>query len=74
MLIMQDKATVKPFVVCKDSSTYGTFVNDGIQSKTKLTRNSSTTLKTDNRVKFGLQWNIFKSDRENYMSPKIYKF
>lgn len=65
---------MEPVVICNDSSTYGTFVNDGINSKTKLARNTSATLKSDEKVRFGLQWNTFKSVLFRNKSKKIALF
>ncbi|XP_065339639.1 nibrin-like isoform X1 [Cloeon dipterum] len=51
-------------VACKDSSTYGTYINEGIETNKKVDKGSVMSLKPGDRVRFGLQWNKFSLEHE----------
>ncbi|XP_059476934.1 nibrin [Neocloeon triangulifer] len=54
--------TIPPTITLIDHSKYGVYVNDGIETKEKT--KTEVVLSCGDKVRFGLQWNIFSLNHE----------
>lgn len=46
--------------VCDLKSTYGTFINEGIDTLKKIDSNHNFRIRKDDRIRFGRQWNVWQ--------------
>ncbi|KAF4520417.1 hypothetical protein B566_EDAN003988 [Ephemera danica] len=46
--------------VCDLKSTYGTFINEGIDTLKKIENNHNFRIRKDDRIRFGRQWNVWQ--------------
>jgi pSer/pThr/pTyr-binding forkhead associated (FHA) protein len=61
ILFVQGNPSKLPVVSVTDTgSKYGTFINDGIKSSSRLAKDCTVILSDGDHIRFGLQWNEWR--------------